>query len=177
MPRLSKPAACVGCALYERGDGYVPGEGPPGSPIALVAEAAGKVEALTGRPLVGDAGGILQRLFNLLGWNREAFRLDNCARCFPGDTLVESYEIKKAYKRWYSGRVVTIETRTGGLTGTPNHPVLTPRGWVPLGALQQGDYLVSRSALQGVLRGDPDVDDRPTAFADLFEALTTGRSR
>src|SRR5947207_4805488 len=90
MPRLSKPAACTGCPLYERGDGYVPGEGPPGSPIALVAEAAGKVEALTGRPLVGDAGGMLQRLFNLLGWNREAFRLDNCCRCNPpGDWFDE----------------------------------------------------------------------------------------
>src|SRR5207249_11468605 len=36
-----------------------------------------------GRPLVGDAGGMFQRLLNLLGWSRDAFRLDNCARCNP----------------------------------------------------------------------------------------------
>jgi uracil-DNA glycosylase family 4 len=83
MARLTKPPACVGCSLYEQGEGYVPGEGPLGSDIAFVAESAGKVEALTGRPLVGDAGGMFARLLNMLGWSREAHRLDNCCRCHP----------------------------------------------------------------------------------------------
>lgn len=90
MPKLSKPAACVGCPLAERGDGYVPGEGPAGSPIAFVAEAGGVVEALTGRPLIGDSGGMFSRLLGLLGWTREAHRIDNCCRCHPpGDWFDE----------------------------------------------------------------------------------------
>jgi DNA polymerase len=90
MPKLAKPAACTGCALEHKGNGYVPGEGPAGAPLAFVAESAGIVEALTGRPLVGDAGGMLTRLFSLLGWNREAVRLDNCCRCQPpGDWFDE----------------------------------------------------------------------------------------
>ncbi len=83
MPILSKPTACAGCSLAERGSGYVPGDGPAGSAIAFVAEAAGKVEVLTGHPLRGDAGGMFQRLLNLLGWSRDAFRVDNCIRCEP----------------------------------------------------------------------------------------------
>jgi uracil-DNA glycosylase family 4 len=90
MPKLAKPNACLGCPLAERGAGYVPGEGPAGSPIAFLAEAAGIVEQLTGRPLVGDAGGMFTRLLSLLGWKREAFRLDNCVRCQPpGDWFDE----------------------------------------------------------------------------------------
>lgn len=90
MAKLSKPPACAGCPLHERGSGYVPGEGPAGSPIAFFAEAAGTVEALTGRPLVGDAGGMFTRLMTLLGWNREAFRIDNSIRCQPpGDWFDE----------------------------------------------------------------------------------------
>lgn len=90
MPKLSKPDACSGCSLAERGSGYVPGEGPAGSPLAFVAEAAGVVETLTGRPLVGDAGGMFTRLLTMLGWKREAFRLDNCIRCQPpGDWFDE----------------------------------------------------------------------------------------
>jgi uracil-DNA glycosylase family 4 len=90
VPKYSKPAECAGCTLAERGTGYVPGEGPVGSPIAFLAESAGVVEQLTGRPLVGDAGGMFTRLLSLLGWKREAFRLDNCIRCQPpGDWFDE----------------------------------------------------------------------------------------
>jgi uracil-DNA glycosylase family 4 len=90
VAKLSKPPACAGCPLAERGNGYVPGEGPPGSPLAFIAESAGIVEALTGRPLVGDAGGMFTRLLTMLGWKREALRLDNTIRCQPpGDWFDE----------------------------------------------------------------------------------------
>src|SRR5262245_22445709 len=83
MALLLKPQACSGCSLETRSTGFTNAEGPLGAPIAFVAEAAGRVEAHTGRPLVGDAGGMLQRLLNLLGWTRESLRLDNCIRCNP----------------------------------------------------------------------------------------------
>ena len=87
---LLKPAACAGCALADKGIGYVPGEGPLGSDIAFVAESAGMTEAMTGRPLVGDAGGMFARLLGLLGWSREAYRIDNVCRCRPpGDWFDE----------------------------------------------------------------------------------------
>ena len=49
----------------------------------LVGQSLGTVEAITGRPFMGDAGGMLQRLFNMLGWTRESVRIDNVARCHP----------------------------------------------------------------------------------------------
>ena len=83
MPILSKPPACSGCPLEEKGQGFAPPEGPENAPILFVGEALGKVEALTGRPFMGDAGGMLQRLLNLLGWSRDQFRIANTISCRP----------------------------------------------------------------------------------------------
>src|SRR5262245_1733141 len=83
MPRLSHPPGCRGCALDEKGEGFAPADGPAESWLLLVGEALGYTEALTGRPFVGDAGGMLQRLLNLLGWKRDAIRIHNVISCHP----------------------------------------------------------------------------------------------
>jgi uracil-DNA glycosylase family 4 len=83
MPRLSHPPGCRGCALDDKGEGFAPAEGPPDSWLLLVGEALGYTEALVGRPFVGDAGGMLARLLNLLGWQREAIRIHNTISCHP----------------------------------------------------------------------------------------------
>jgi hypothetical protein len=175
MPKLAHPEGCRGCSLDERGEGFAPAEGPAGSWLLLVGEALGYTEALMGRPFVGDAGGMLSRLLNLLGWNRDAIRIHNTISCFPGDTVVQANEILRGYRRWYEGEWVTVETRAGILSGTPNHPVLTQQGWVALGELHGGDYLV-RGALDERMPGsDPDVEHRPAPFAQLFDALAKAR--
>jgi DNA polymerase len=90
MPLLPHPLPCRGCALDERGEGFAPADGPSNSWLLLVGEALGKVEALTGRPFMGDAGGMLARLFNLLGWSRDAVRIHNVISCRPpGDWFDE----------------------------------------------------------------------------------------
>lgn len=93
--------------------------------------------------------------------------------CFVGDTPVESPSpILKAYEREYSGPLVTIRTANGNqLTGTPNHPILTDKGWVALGALKVGGYVVSRSRSQEVAVGDPDENHRPSTIAEVTRAL------
>jgi uracil-DNA glycosylase len=83
MPRLAHPPGCRGCSLDERGDGFAPADGPAESWLLLVGESLGVVEAMTGRPFMGDAGGMLGRLLNLLGWQREAIRVHNTISCHP----------------------------------------------------------------------------------------------
>lgn len=94
--------------------------------------------------------------------------------CVTGETLVDSpSRIEKGFRRPYSGKLVTIKTAGGNeLTGTPNHPVLTDQGWVALGELDLGGYVVSRrlGQRQGSVP-DPDVQNEPTAIADVFRAL------
>lgn len=63
--------------------------------------------------------------------------------CFLAGTIVSAAGISKHFKRWFDGKIVTISVE--GLEDTrvtPNHPILTQRGWVSAGQLQQGDYLV-----------------------------------
>ncbi|MCV4683767.1 hypothetical protein OFB94_29210, partial [Escherichia coli] len=56
--------------------------------------------------------------------------------------------VRKAAKAFYTGEreVVRLETREGiTLTLTPNHPLLTPQGYVEAGQLKPGDKLLVQS--------------------------------
>lgn len=67
------------------------------------------------------------------------------ANCVVGDTKVSGPYASAAYRRKYSGQIVTIRTALGhNLTVTPNHPILTPQGWVATSQLKKGDYVFSR---------------------------------
>lgn len=93
--------------------------------------------------------------------------------CLPGDALVDGAYATAAYRRWYSGPMVTVRTKGGRkFTGTPNHPVLTPRGWVGLGQLFDGDRLIchSRSVQTSGATGDQHVEARPIPIAEVFDA-------
>lgn len=63
--------------------------------------------------------------------------------CFPAGTIVTGPLVQATTERPYEGPVVTVRTAAGDeLTGTPNHPVLTTQGWVPLGLLQEGQHVL-----------------------------------
>ena len=101
--------------------------------------------------------------------------------CLVGGTMVDSpSEIQRAYARPYSGQLVTITTAAGyQLTGTPNHPVFTDRGWVALGQLREGDHVISRVGGQPkvVGRARPDVADQPAPIAEVARALALPSGR
>lgn len=90
MALLARPEPCRLCVLDSKAEGFAPAEGPSSSWLLLVGEALGKVEALTGRPFMGDAGGMLTRLLKMLGWNRDHIRIHNTISCRPpGDWFDE----------------------------------------------------------------------------------------
>lgn len=64
--------------------------------------------------------------------------------CFIGETKIATdSDIIRSYKHEYEGEVLTIKT-AGGIefTCTPNHPILTPSGWVHANGLHKGDNLI-----------------------------------
>lgn len=65
--------------------------------------------------------------------------------CVPGDTVVlPGGNIFAVSSRWYYGDMIVIRTAGGNqLTCTPNHPVLTTRGWVAAHLLKEGSYVIS----------------------------------
>lgn len=82
--------------------------------------------------------------------------------------------IQRGYKFLKSGRLVRVSTAGGKqLTITPNHPILTGRGWVPAGQIQEGDDLFVRSEETGKAGTSclADFDQMPAPVEQVFAAL------
>lgn len=97
---------------------------------------------------------------------------DHPACLLPG-TDVLATSVLAATRARYEGPAVEIRTRLGRrITVTPQHMVLTRRGWVAAQSLKQGDELVSSGPLERVARClAPDDDDMPAVVEDVFAAL------
>lgn len=92
--------------------------------------------------------------------------------CFPSSTVIWAAGVEGAYRRWYEGDLVEITTAAGNeLAGTPNHPVLTDRGWVALGTLVEGDRVARYRFAEGVGGCNPDIQDMPATIGECFDAL------
>lgn len=82
--------------------------------------------------------------------------------CVVGSTQVTSLgRIDAASKRMYQGYLITLHSGGEQLTCTPNHPVLTNRGWVAAGLLHKGDQVVSNLPPLGRRFGEHSVDVPP----------------
>ena len=94
-------------------------------------------------------------------------------QCIVGGTVVSSPAILATSKRWYDGQVIEIRTVNGHiLTVTPNHPILTDKGWIAAHLLQEGDNVISsRDGQRTVSAVDPNDYSRPTVIEDVLESF------
>jgi uracil-DNA glycosylase family 4 len=91
--------ACSLCGLYEGRLNPVPGEGDPDSPVVFVGEAPGREEDEQGRPFVGSAGRLFDRLLGEAGMEREGVYITNILKCRPpGNRRPKSGEIAACSK-------------------------------------------------------------------------------
>jgi hypothetical protein len=98
--------------------------------------------------------------------------------CFPGHVLVSAPSgVRAADSRRYEGDLVVIHTASGNeLPVTPNHPVLTPEGWIPAGLLHVGqDVLRYGGDDQRMVPLDASVrpgdEQVPTPISEVFDTL------
>jgi uracil-DNA glycosylase len=73
----SKLAEFDGCALKRTATQLVFADGLPGSRIMLIGEAPGEAEDRIGRPFVGRAGQLLDRMLSAIGLDRQKVYLAN----------------------------------------------------------------------------------------------------
>lgn len=93
-----------------------------------------------------------------------------CHCILPGQHI--DGEILAGVRSQYSGRIVTINTLKGHkLSVTPNHPILTDRGFVAAGSLRQGDNLISYSSDVRTSVATNSVNKNPSAIEQIFAAL------
>lgn len=91
--------------------------------------------------------------------------------CFTGDVRVSGVA-EKVMRRRYSGPMIELHLATGEkLTGTPNHPIFTQRGWVPLGELDERCDRVGRFDRDLVASASisHDIDHMPASFQEVFD--------
>lgn len=74
---------CQRCPLREGACGVVFGEGSPQAEIVFVGEGPGAEEDRLGRPFVGPAGQLLDRIINAAGLKREDVYIANIVKCRP----------------------------------------------------------------------------------------------
>jgi len=91
--------------------------------------------------------------------------------CVAESTVIESNGIQAITKSYYAGKLITIKTRSGiQLTASPNHPILTDKGWVGIGTLDKGDnILICDIGKDFVSIINPNKNDVPATIGSLFD--------
>lgn len=93
--------------------------------------------------------------------------------CVFPNTKVIAPDIEAMTRSSYSGCVVEIGTSDGArLTVTPNHIVLTARGWVRAKNLIKGDKVINYSGwIKSVIESDPTDNDGIPTIEEFFTSL------
>lgn len=93
--------------------------------------------------------------------------------CFPASVVAGGPTPELGYRRWYEGDLVTIHTASGvELPVTPNHPILTPEGWVEAGSLHVGQQVIQHGGgVEGSVLSRPDDVEVPARIGDVVDAL------
>ena len=87
---------CRRCRLHSSRTHIVFGEGSPSARVVLVGEGPGQEEDRQGRPFVGAAGKLLDRIIAAMGWRRKEVYICNVIKCRPpGNRNPEADEIDK----------------------------------------------------------------------------------
>ncbi len=74
---------CVKCRLSQGRTHTVFGDGDPDAPLFFIGEGPGENEDKTGRPFVGRAGTLLDKMIAAMGLRREQVYIGNIVKCRP----------------------------------------------------------------------------------------------
>ena len=85
-------AQCTKCKLCEGRTHTVPGEGAKDARLVVVGEGPGRVEDETGRPFVGPAGELLNKILGAIELTRESVFICNIVKCRPPENRQPQYD-------------------------------------------------------------------------------------
>jgi hypothetical protein len=103
--------------------------------------------------------------------------LENTINCFHPSTMIAKAGLKGVISRHYSGELVKLIVAGGiDLSVTPNHPILTKRGWVAAGELIEGDYLVNCESVELISATQPEIQHGYASAESLCRLAKLGGS-
>jgi DNA polymerase len=119
LPQLIEAAKkCQGCSIYCRATQTVFGEGPAHASLIMVGEQPGDQEDLAGRPFVGPAGELLDRVMHDVGLPREQVYVTNAVKHFKWEprgkrrlhSKPSSREVAACYP-WLEAEIAAIKPK------------------------------------------------------------------
>jgi len=101
---------CSACPLHASRKNTVPGEGNPNRPdILFVGEGPGADEDEQGRPFVGAAGQLLDKMIAGMGYKREEVFIANIVKCRPPGNRVPMPEEMNACVPYLKAQIALIK--------------------------------------------------------------------
>ena len=138
---------CRRCGLREGCSGVVFGEGNPMAQLMLIGEGPGADEDKLGRPFVGKAGQLLDKI--LAAVDMERFRdvyIANIVKCRPPGNRAPNQEEAETCLPWLYRQIEIISPKVIVLLGsTALQTLIEPKGKI---TVMRGSWLTSKSGLK-----------------------------
>lgn len=129
---------CKGCPLWKTAKNAVSGEGPINAKIIFLGEAPGRQEDLTGRPFIGRAGELLNRLLKIAQIKRENVFITSVIKHRPPKNRRPKKPEIKACKIWWQKQIEILKPKLIILLGRiASDTVLGQDFWKERGRLYQ----------------------------------------
>ncbi|MFC4075865.1 uracil-DNA glycosylase [Salinithrix halophila] len=121
-------ADCIRCPLHAGRTRIVMGEGNPHSPLLFVGEGPGADEDRQGRPFVGRAGQLLNRMLEAAEIPREEVFITNIVKCRPPGNRTPKEEEMETCKTILREQFIAIRPRLLITLGSaPTRALIDPR--------------------------------------------------
>ena len=130
---------CQKCRLCAGRTYPVPGEGNPHARLMFIGEGPGRDEDQTGRPFVGRAGQLLDKMIGAIGLSREEVYIANVVKCRPPQNRAPEADEVAACMPYLRAQVGLIRPQVIVLLGSsalgailgPDHRITRERGaWI-----------------------------------------------
>jgi uracil-DNA glycosylase family 4 len=128
-------AGCTLCRLSEQRQTVVFGEGDPKAGVMFIGEGPGAEEDRTGRPFVGQAGKLLDRMIFAMGFDRAQVYIANVVKCRPPGNRDPKDDEVAACADYLDRQIDLIEPKVIVALGKPASRRLTGTN-KPMGALR-----------------------------------------
>lgn len=128
-------AECTLCRLSEKRQTVVFGEGDPKASVMFIGEGPGAEEDRTGRPFVGQAGQLLDRMIFAMGFERQEVYIANVVKCRPPGNRDPKEDEVAACAAYLDRQIDLIEPEIIVALGKPASWRLTGTN-KPMGALR-----------------------------------------
>ena len=111
----------------------------------------------------------------ITGENGERSHPGGIYNCFTPETLIAPADGHvSVFRSHYSGPLVILIAGEATLRVTPNHPILTTRGWLAAAQIKEGDNLIN-VPLENRNRVKQNVDCGLVSFSEIFESSSLTR--